>query len=103
MMSQVHLAPLRDRAVGPLSSSFARKRRLLDSLVQTSARDLPTLAVRSSLGTARAIALLGRCLPFARERRLLDSLVQTFVNGQVVIPVGGQLKVPTLRVFLSGC
>src|SRR5215211_7926115 len=36
----------RDRAVGPLSSSFARERRLLDSLVQTSARDLPTLAVR---------------------------------------------------------
>ena len=63
MMSQVHLAPLRDRALGPLSSSLARKLRLLDSLVQTSACDLPTLAVRSSLGTARAIALLGRCLP----------------------------------------
>ena len=25
------------------------------------------------------------------------------VNGQFVVPAGGQVKVPTLRVFLSGC
>jgi hypothetical protein len=25
------------------------------------------------------------------------------VNGQFVVPTGGQVKVSTLRVFLSGC
>jgi hypothetical protein len=25
------------------------------------------------------------------------------VNGQFVVPAGGQVKVSTLRVFLSGC
>ena len=25
------------------------------------------------------------------------------VNGQFVVPAGGQVKVPSLRVFLSGC
>ena len=25
------------------------------------------------------------------------------VNGQFVVPAGGRVKVPSLRVFLSGC
>jgi hypothetical protein len=36
-------------------------------------------------------------------REFSEIAAVTAVNGQVVIAVGGQLKVPTLRVFLSGC